>query len=52
MSSLLEVGKWLAQPFDNVFKPDGRKEQVAVGWGLTALIYAFAGGVIAKLLRR
>jgi hypothetical protein len=49
---LLEIGEFLVEPFDNVFKPDGRKARVAVNWGLAAVIYAIVGGVIARLLRR
>jgi hypothetical protein len=49
---LVGAGKFLAQPFDNVFQLDGRKARVAVNWGLAALIYAFAGSLIARLLRR
>ena len=49
---LLDIGEFLVEPFDNVFKPDGRKAQVAVNWGLAAVIYAIVGGLIARLLRR
>jgi hypothetical protein len=49
---LLEVGEFLVEPFDNVFKPDGRKARVAVNWGLAAVVYAIIGGLIARLLRR
>jgi hypothetical protein len=49
---LLDAGAWLAGPFDDVFSMDTRKERVAVNYGLAALIYAIAGGLIAKLLRR
>lgn len=49
---LLDVGEFLVEPFDNIFKPDGRKARVAVNWGLAAVIYAIVGGLIARLLRR
>jgi len=49
---LVGAGQFLADPFDNVFKLDGRKARVAVNWGLAAVIYAIAGGMIARLLRR
>lgn len=49
---LLGAGEFLVEPFDNVFKPDGRKARVAVNWGLAAVIYAVVGGLIARLLRR
>jgi hypothetical protein len=49
---LVGAGQFLAGPFDNVFKLDGHKARVAVNWGLAAVIYAIAGGMIARLLRR
>jgi hypothetical protein len=52
VGALLDAGAWLAGPFDNVFSMDTRKERVAVNYGLAALVYAIAGALIAKLLRR
>jgi hypothetical protein len=52
VDALRDAAAWLAEPFDNVFKLDGRKANVAVNYGLAALIYALIGGLIARLLRR
>jgi hypothetical protein len=52
VEALLDAGAWLAAPFDDVFSMDTRKERVAVNYGLAALVYAIAGGLIARLLRR
>jgi hypothetical protein len=30
----------------------GTKARVAINWGLAALLYALAGGLIVRLLRR
>jgi hypothetical protein len=49
---LLDAGEFLVEPFDNVFKPDGEKARVAINWGLAAVIYAVAGALIVRLLRR
>jgi hypothetical protein len=49
---LIGAGEFLAEPFDNVFEPDGRKARIAVNWGLAALVYALIGGLIVRLLRR
>jgi hypothetical protein len=49
---LLDAAAWLAEPFDNVFSLEGRKKNVAVNYGLAALVYALVGGLIARLLRR
>jgi hypothetical protein len=52
VESLLDAAAWLAEPFDNVFSLDSRKENVAVNYGLAAVVYAIVGGLIARLLRR
>ena len=52
VEALLDAGAWLAGPFDNVFSMDTRKERIAVNYGLAALVYAIAGALIARLLRR
>jgi hypothetical protein len=52
VDALRDAAAWLAEPFDNVFKLDNRKENVAVNYGLAALVYAVVGGLIARLLRR
>ena len=49
---LVGAAGWLAEPFDNVFSMDGRKERIAVNYGLAAVVYALVGGLIVKLLRR
>jgi hypothetical protein len=49
---LVGAGDTLSSPFHGIFSLDGRKAEVAVNWGLAALVYGFAGGLIARLLRR
>jgi xanthine/uracil permease len=49
---LVGAADWLSEPFHGAFTPDGRKAQVAVNWGLAALVYAVVGGLVARLLRR
>jgi hypothetical protein len=49
---LVGAGDWLTTPFHGIFNLDGRKATVAVNWGLAALVYGFAGGLIARMLRR
>jgi hypothetical protein len=48
----VNVGEFLVEPFDNVFDLERRKVEVAVNWGLAAIVYSIIGGLIAKLLRR
>jgi hypothetical protein len=52
VDGLLDAGRWLAGPFDNVFQPDGRKARIGINWGLAAVVYALVGGLIVRLLRR
>jgi hypothetical protein len=52
VEALRDAGAWLAEPFDNVFSMDTRKERIAVNYGLAALVYGIAGALIARLLRR
>src|ERR687894_1583577 len=40
------AGDFLSQPFHGIFSPDGRKAQVAVNWGIAALVYALIGGFV------
>src|SRR5688572_7437673 len=49
---LVGAGDTLSSPFHGIFSPDGRKAQVAVNWGLAAVVYALIGGFIVRLLRR
>jgi hypothetical protein len=49
---LVGAAGWLAEPFDNIFSMDGRKERIAVNYGLAAVVYALVGGLIVRLLRR
>jgi hypothetical protein len=49
---LVGAGDTLSSPFHGIFSLDGRKAEVAVNWGLAALVYGFVGGLIARLLRR
>ena len=52
VNALLDAGEFLVEPFDNVFDIKKHKTEVAVNWGLAALVYAIVGGLIARLLRR
>jgi hypothetical protein len=47
-----DAAKWLVQPFHDVFHLQGAKANVAVNWGIAAVVYALVGGLIARLLAR
>jgi hypothetical protein len=52
VSTVNDAAKWLAQPFDNVFRIHNAKTNVAVNWGIAAAVYALVGGLIATTLVR
>jgi hypothetical protein len=52
VSAINDAAKWLVQPFDNVFHVSGAKANIAVNWGLAALVYAIAGMLIARTMAR
>ena len=47
-----DVAEWLVTPFKGIFSLDDAKAQIAVNWGLAAVVYAIAGGLLARLLAR
>ena len=52
VDAVLEAGRFLAGPFKDMFSLDNRKTEVAVNYGLAALVYLVIAGLIARLLRR
>jgi hypothetical protein len=52
VSAINDAAKWLVQPFHNVFHPHGSKANIALNWGLAAVVYAVVGGFIARMLAR
>src|SRR3954468_17866624 len=52
VSFVYDVAGWLVTPFKGVFSPDGAHARIAANWGLAAVVYAIAGGIIARILAR
>jgi hypothetical protein len=50
VSAVLDASRWLVGPFDNLFALDSAKAQVAVNWGIAAVVYWLIGTLIARLL--
>ena len=50
VSLVYDVAGWLVTPFKGIFSPSGAHERIAANWGLAAVVYALAGGVISRLL--
>ena len=47
-----DVASWLTQPFHGIFSLDDKKAQLAVNWGLAAVVYAIVGSLLARVLAR
>ena len=52
VNAVLDAGRWLVDPFKDVFKADGVKARIALNWGLAVVVYGLAGGMVARLLGR
>jgi hypothetical protein len=50
VSTIHDGASWLAGPFKNVFHLKDAKANVAVNWGLAAVVYAVVAAVIVRLL--
>jgi hypothetical protein len=52
VDAALDVARFLAGPFRDVFDLSDRKVEVAVNYGLAAVVYVAVASVIARLLVR
>jgi hypothetical protein len=52
VSAIDDIARWLVTPFAGIFSLDDAKVQIAVNWGLAALVYGAAGAVVSSLLAR
>ncbi len=50
----LDVARWLTEPFRGLFDLERGKEhlQIAINWGIAALVYLVVATVLSRLLRR
>ena len=47
-----DVASWLTQPFHGIFNLSDPKAQLALNWGLAAVVYGIVGSLISRLLAR
>jgi hypothetical protein len=47
-----DAARFLAGPFDGLFKLDSHKATIAVDWGIAAVVWYALGHAIARLLLR
>jgi len=52
VSDIHDAGRALVGPFKNVFSIKNAKVDLAVNWGLAAIVYLLAGGLLASLIAR
>jgi hypothetical protein len=45
-------GRWLVGPFNGMFSFRHARVALAVNWGIAAVVYLFAGGLISRLIGR
>ncbi|MFI5954862.1 hypothetical protein [Cryptosporangium sp. NPDC051539] len=49
---VMDIGRWLTTPFQNLFWMRNRDQAILVNWGIAAVVYLFVGSALAKLARR
>ena len=52
VSAVLDAARWLVGPFKGLFSLNDHKAEVAVNWGLAAVVYYAIGHIIAKVIAR
>jgi hypothetical protein len=51
-NAVLDAARWLAGPFDGLFNLSDHKLEIAVNWGIAAVVYAAIARLVARLLVR
>jgi len=52
VDALREIARFFAQPFDAIFELERRRPEIALNWGIAAVVYLVVASLIAKLLTR
>ena len=52
VDALREIARFFAQPFDAIFELERRRPEIALNWGIAAVVYLVVARLIAKLLTR
>lgn len=48
---ILDIGRWLTTPFHGLFSRPDPVQDVALNWGIAALVYAAVAAVIVRFTR-
>lgn len=49
---ITDIGSFFVEPFKGIFSLDDAKGQVALNWGIGAVVYVLVGHLIARLVAR
>jgi hypothetical protein len=52
VEGVTDLARTLVGPFKDLFTIDNAKVEIAVNWGLAALVWLIVGSLIARILRR
>ena len=52
VEGVTDLARTLVGPFKDLFTIENAKVEIAVNWGLAALLYLIVGSLIARILRR
>src|SRR3954454_1025254 len=50
VKAVTDAARWLAGPFDGLFKLDKQRTEVAVNWGVAAVVWFLLGRLIARVV--
>lgn len=49
---VLDAARWLAGPFDGLFNLENHKTEIAVNWGIAAVVYYAIARLLARIVLR
>jgi hypothetical protein len=49
---VLDIGRFFARPFEDLFPQDDPKDNILINWGIAAVAYLIIGAIIARIVRR
>ena len=50
VDALRDAAKYMSKPFDAIFEMDKRRTEIAVNWGIAAVVYGLVGGLLARVV--
>jgi hypothetical protein len=51
VAGIIDIGRRVVGPFDDIFRMDTRVKQVLVNWGIAAVVYLVVGRVAERVIR-